>query len=147
MADEASPDWTDALRRAREHSPFLARALDKQGELSELLEAGRGEDALAWAKARGRHEDAGVGLRRHRYGLAAALAVADLAGAFPLSRVLRELSDFADHALDRAIRAAIEDRTGKDSAAGMIATVSGVILALAALFGPHRTRSGEPSSS
>ncbi len=30
------------------------------------------------------------------------------------------------------------------SAAGMIATVSGVILALAALFGPHRTRSGAP---
>ena len=30
------------------------------------------------------------------------------------------------------------------SAAGMIATVSGVILALAALFGPHRARSGAP---
>jgi manganese/zinc/iron transport system permease protein len=29
------------------------------------------------------------------------------------------------------------------SAAGMIATVSGVILALACLFGPHRTRTGE----
>jgi manganese/zinc/iron transport system permease protein len=31
------------------------------------------------------------------------------------------------------------------SAAGMIATVSGVILALAALFGPCRTRAGAPS--
>jgi len=31
------------------------------------------------------------------------------------------------------------------SAAGMIATVSGVILALAALFGPHRKRSGAPA--
>ena len=32
------------------------------------------------------------------------------------------------------------------SAAGMIATVSGVILALTALFGPHRARSGAPVS-
>ncbi len=31
------------------------------------------------------------------------------------------------------------------SAAGMIATVSGVILGLAALFGPHRARSGAPA--
>src|SRR6056297_2364094 len=30
------------------------------------------------------------------------------------------------------------------SAAGMIATISGVILGLAALFGPHRSRSGAP---
>ena len=30
------------------------------------------------------------------------------------------------------------------SAAGMIATISGVILAIAAMFGPHRTRGGEP---
>lgn len=32
------------------------------------------------------------------------------------------------------------------SAAGMIAAVSGVILALATLFGPHRTRSGAPEA-
>ena len=31
------------------------------------------------------------------------------------------------------------------SAAGMIATVSGIILALAAVFGPHRRRSGAPA--
>jgi manganese/zinc/iron transport system permease protein len=31
------------------------------------------------------------------------------------------------------------------SAAGMIATVSGLILALAAVFGPHRTRAGAPA--
>ena len=33
------------------------------------------------------------------------------------------------------------------SAAGMIATVSGLILALAALFGPHRSRIGAPTGS
>jgi len=33
------------------------------------------------------------------------------------------------------------------SAAGMIAAVSGIILALAALFGPHRARSGAPANS
>jgi manganese/zinc/iron transport system permease protein len=30
------------------------------------------------------------------------------------------------------------------SAAGMIATVSGVILGLACVFGPHRSRIGQP---
>jgi len=125
MADTQAQDWSDALRRAREHSPFLARALEKQSELVELLEAGRGDDALAWAAKRGEHEDAGIGLRRHRYELAAALGVGDLAGAFPLSRVMSELSDFADHALDRAIRAAIFERTDEDSADGMIALALG----------------------
>ena len=125
MASQANPDWTFALKRARGHSPFLARALEKQAELAEMLEAGRGEDALEWAAARGRHEDTGVGLRRHRYALATAVGVADLAGAFPLARVLRELSDFADHALDRAIRTAIEERTDSDRAEGMIALALG----------------------
>lgn len=33
------------------------------------------------------------------------------------------------------------------SAAGMIATVSGIILALACLYGPHRTRAGTPAEA
>ncbi|MGR3615029.1 MAG: metal ABC transporter permease [Paracoccaceae bacterium] len=38
-------------------------------------------------------------------------------------------------------------RSDAVSAAGMIATVSGVILAIAAIFGPCRTRSGAPASA
>jgi len=125
MASKADPDWTQALARARAHAPFLARALDRQSELEALLHAGDCEAALDWAKAQGVNEDAGIGLRRHRLALAATLAVGDLAGALPLARVMAALTDFADHALDRAIRTAIFERTGQESADGMMALALG----------------------
>ena len=125
MAKTSEADWTNALERARAFAPFLGRALDRQPELEALLAAGDGEGALKWARARGEHEDAGIALRRHRLGLATALAIGDLAGAFSLDRVMRELSDFADHALDKAIRSAIMDRTGDNSSDGMIALALG----------------------
>ncbi|WP_299196755.1 bifunctional [glutamate--ammonia ligase]-adenylyl-L-tyrosine phosphorylase/[glutamate--ammonia-ligase] adenylyltransferase [uncultured Erythrobacter sp.] len=117
----ADPDWKEAIARARAHAPFLARALDRQPELEALLQAGEGEAALEWSKARGSGESADIALRRQRIGMAAALAVGDLAGAFPLTRVMGELTDFADHALDTAIRTAITERTGEERADGMIA--------------------------
>lgn len=125
MGESITPDWQSALHRARTHAPFLARALDRQPELAALLEAGEGEAALAWARAQGEEPDAELALRRERLALAAALAVGDLAGAFPLARVVGELTAFADRALDRAIRTAIAERTGEDSADGMIALALG----------------------
>lgn len=118
-------NWTDALARARGFAPFLSRALDRQPELEGLLAAGKSEEALAWSHARGDHEDASVALRRHRLALATALAIGDLAGAFSLERVMCELSSFADHALDRAIRTAIAERTGESVSDGMIALALG----------------------
>ena len=125
MGENLPPDWHSALHRARTHAPFLARALDRQPELAALLAAGEGEAALAWARAQGQHPDAEVALRRERLALAAALAVGDLADAFPLSRVVGELTDFADRALDRAIRTAIAERTDNDAADGFIALALG----------------------
>jgi glutamate-ammonia-ligase adenylyltransferase len=123
MADR--PDWTGALERARAHAPFLARSLDRQPELAGLLAAGEGEAALDWAKARGCEGEVEPALRRERLALATALAIADLAGAFALARVVRELTDFADRALDRAIRAAIHERTGEETSAGFVALALG----------------------
>ncbi|MEE4201549.1 bifunctional [glutamate--ammonia ligase]-adenylyl-L-tyrosine phosphorylase/[glutamate--ammonia-ligase] adenylyltransferase [Erythrobacter sp.] len=120
-----SIDWTDALDRARANAPFLARALSRQEELADLLARGEAEEALAWAAARGECDDVDIGLRRHRLALATTLAIGDLAGAFSLDRVMRELSAFADHALDTAIRAAIRERTGEDRADGFIALALG----------------------
>ena len=121
----ASPDWTSAIDRARENAPFLARSLDRQPELAQLLSEGRGEAALQWAAHRGEDRDVDTALRRHRLGLATALAIGDLAGAFPLSRVMAELSAFADHALNTAIRTAVAERTGEDRSDGMIALALG----------------------
>lgn len=125
MIYEATPDWNSALARARTNAPFLARALERQPQLAEMLAAGDHKAAFAWALEQGAHEDTGVALRRERLALAALLAIGDLAGAFPLARVVGELSSFADRALDRAIRTAIAERTGEGSSAGMIALALG----------------------
>ncbi len=125
MGETTTADWKSALARARAHAPFLARALDRQPDLAALLERGEGEAALAFARAHSEHPDTEVALRRERLALAAALAVGDLAGAFPLARVVEELTAFADRALDRAIRTAIAERSGEDSTAGFIALALG----------------------
>ncbi|MCX9146925.1 bifunctional [glutamate--ammonia ligase]-adenylyl-L-tyrosine phosphorylase/[glutamate--ammonia-ligase] adenylyltransferase [Erythrobacter sp. WG] len=125
MGENREPDWDHALHRARAHAPFLARALERLPDLADQLAKGEGEAALAWARTQGENADVEVALRRERLALAAALAVGDLAGAFPLARVVGELTAFADRALDRAIRTAIVERCGIDSADGFIALALG----------------------
>ena len=121
-----SKEWQAAIERARANAPFLAAGLERQPELAALLAEGRGEEALAWARARREQcEDAGIGLRRERLGFAVALAVGDLAGAFPLERVMRELSQLADRALEAAISDAIAQRTDRDTSEGFIALALG----------------------
>ncbi|MXO59853.1 glutamine-synthetase adenylyltransferase [Altererythrobacter salegens] len=123
MTETSEADWTGALQRARSHAPFLAAALDRRADIAALLAEGRGEEALAAAPQE--HEDVAVALRRERIGLALALAIGDLAGAFPLTRVTGELSAFADRALDVAIAAAIRHRVPGAEPAGFTALALG----------------------
>ncbi len=125
MGETGNFDWVGALARARAHAPFLARALDRQPLLADMLAGGDTAAAFAFAQGQAAHEDTGTALRRERLALATLLAVGDLAGAFPLTRVVGELTAFADRALDRAIRTAIAERTDADSVAGMIALALG----------------------
>ena len=121
-----TPDWNGAIARARAHAPFLAQGLDRLPELEVLLSAGESEAALAWAKAAGADAaDTGSALRREKRALALALAVGDLAGAFPLLRVTGELSAFADRSLDTAITAAIQARVPDAEPAGFLALALG----------------------
>ena len=70
---------------------------------ADLLGNGQADAALVWAKAAGHEtDDVGVALRREKRALALTVAIGDLAGAFPLARVMTELSQFADRALDAA---------------------------------------------
>jgi glutamate-ammonia-ligase adenylyltransferase len=125
MADPSQADWAGALARARAHAPFLALGLDRQPELEGLLAEGRGENALAHARELTGSDDIGLALRRERSALAVALAIGDLAGAFALPRVMQELSDFADRALDTAIAAAIRRRVPHAESAGFTALALG----------------------
>jgi glutamate-ammonia-ligase adenylyltransferase len=104
-------DWSGAIARAHAHAPYLSRGLNQLPQLAELLAAGDGAGALAWARRAGDDvADVGKALRREKQALALALAIGDLAGAFPLLTVTGELSDFADRALDAAIVAGIRRR-------------------------------------
>jgi len=119
-------DWSNALERARAHSPFLSQAMDLLPDLVALLEAGDADAALAHARAAGAGvDDVGVALRRERRALALALAIGDLAGAFPLLQVTGELSAFADRAMDAAIAAAIRRRVPDAEPAGFLALALG----------------------
>ena len=100
-----------ALSRARQNSGFLARLMDQNAAITALLAAGDVHAALAAAKTAGAGASGtGQALRRERNALALVTAVADLAGAWDLTRVMELLSDFADQALDAAIRTAFAER-------------------------------------
>ena len=119
-------DWTGAIARAGAHAPYLAQGLARMPALAGLLSAGDGEAALAWAKTAGEGDcDVGTALRREKRGLALALAIGDLAGAFPLAQVTGELSAFADRALDAAIAEAIRIRLPGAEPAGFLALALG----------------------
>ncbi|MBW8783465.1 MAG: bifunctional [glutamate--ammonia ligase]-adenylyl-L-tyrosine phosphorylase/[glutamate--ammonia-ligase] adenylyltransferase [Novosphingobium sp.] len=119
-------DWSGALARAAANAPFLARAIDRLPDLAALLAAGEGEAALCWARTAGEGApNIGSALRRERLALALALGIGDLAGAFPLARVMGELSAFADRALDAAIGDAIARRVPDAAPRGFIALALG----------------------
>ena len=100
---------TDAITRARANSPFLAGLIDRNPDLMPMVDAGNFDAALASALARSA-DNVGTTLRKQRQGVALVTAIADLSGAWDLTRITHILSDFADHALDAAIAAAIEER-------------------------------------
>ena len=118
-------DWQGAMERARAHSPFLTLAMKRLPEIAALCSEGRGEEAIAAARSFADIEDTDVALRRERLGLALALGLGDLAGVFSPTRVMEELSAFADRALDRAIRAAITRRVPDESPRGFTAIALG----------------------
>jgi glutamate-ammonia-ligase adenylyltransferase len=116
----------DALRRARGCSPFLRLQLDRFPEIEEALGGGAVEEALVLARqAGGEALPLGARLRRERNALSAALAVGDLAGSIPLERLMEDLSDLADRALEQALAAAIEERTPGEEARGFAVVALG----------------------
>jgi glutamate-ammonia-ligase adenylyltransferase len=119
-------DWTATLNRARHHSPFLARTLERRPDLAALLAHGDIAAALATATASGKGiADVGVALRRERLALSLVVAIADLSGAWDLAQVTGTLSAFADRALDAAIGAAIRRRVPDAASTGFSAIALG----------------------
>lgn len=99
-----------AVDRARMFSPFLALLLDREPELARVLSDGA-LPTVASLRIADPTLPAARRLRLERRRLALRVAIGDLAGRDDLSAVTHALSDFADRALDTAIRTAIEERT------------------------------------
>ncbi|MDO6413837.1 bifunctional [glutamine synthetase] adenylyltransferase/[glutamine synthetase]-adenylyl-L-tyrosine phosphorylase [Sphingomonas sp. BIUV-7] len=118
------PELSSAIALAEAHAPFLRRLVARRRDVVDRLAAEGLAATLAAARAEGDAErDDGLALRRERQAVALAVALADLAGA-SFETVTAALSAFADHALDRAIRAAIAERGGEGSA-GFVALALG----------------------
>ncbi|WP_156404813.1 bifunctional [glutamine synthetase] adenylyltransferase/[glutamine synthetase]-adenylyl-L-tyrosine phosphorylase [Sphingomonas sp. Root241] len=97
---------------------------DRESQLLENLGAAL-EDPLAAARSFEGEMGEARRLRLERRRLALLVALGDLSGRFDLTRVTRLLSDFADDALDRAIRAAIRERTPDAAPLGFAAIALG----------------------
>jgi glutamate-ammonia-ligase adenylyltransferase len=114
-----------AIARARRDSPFLTLQLDRLPNVAEPLVRGDLNAALAAARDEGEAADVMVAVRRERSGIALALGLADLAGLLPLEQVIEPLSDLADRQIERAITAAIAERTPDVPARGFAAIALG----------------------
>jgi glutamate-ammonia-ligase adenylyltransferase len=99
----------DAMERAARFSQFLREALQARPDIGETFVA-RGPAAAAEVALATCADGLEAALRRQRHGLSLAVALGDLAGEMPLEQVTSLLSDFADRAIDEAVRAAIAER-------------------------------------
>lgn len=114
---------TDALSRAEQHSPFLRGLIRREPELLQLIEGDGADAALAIAMARIDPEQPMASLRQTRAGVALTVAIADIAGLWPLEQVTAALTDFADLSLQFALRTAFAERNAEPD--GMVALALG----------------------
>ncbi|GGI67220.1 glutamate-ammonia-ligase adenylyltransferase [Polymorphobacter multimanifer] len=127
----AGPALQSALATAWVHSPFLkGLARSRAAVLRQFSEAGPAaaiDDALAMVATHDPEthdpETLAPRLRRARGDVALVVALADLAGLWPLETVTAALSDFADAAIHAAIAAALAERDAPNR--GLVALALG----------------------
>ncbi|MFC7536624.1 bifunctional [glutamine synthetase] adenylyltransferase/[glutamine synthetase]-adenylyl-L-tyrosine phosphorylase [Sphingomonas sp. GCM10030256] len=113
-----------ALDRAGRYSPFLRQAVALRPAIADLfLEQGSSAAIAAALQAGG--ADTASRLRHQRHSLALAVALGDLAGELSLEEVTAALSDFADRAIDEALRTAVAERLPDAPFAGLTALALG----------------------
>jgi glutamate-ammonia-ligase adenylyltransferase len=110
MAAKQQPRFRiGAIERARSFSPFLREALAARPDIAETFVEQGAAAAVELALA-ATADTVEAELRKQRLGLAIATALGDLSGELSLEEVTRSLSDFADQAIDAAVRTALAER-------------------------------------
>ena len=135
---ELPPELRDLIAGVAGSSPYLKALAEKERDWlgPALSEAPETAMAAVLDEVRALEEAAlAPGLRQAKRRVALLTALADLAGVWPLEAVTGALTDFADLACDRALRAAVaaESRRGKlpggdpddPTAGGMVALAMG----------------------
>lgn len=103
--------WRAAIEQARAHSPFLEHMMTRHADITALLTDGDVDRAWAATVRTGAATSSvAQALRQRRGAVALVTGIADLAGAWDLDRVTATLSDFADEAVEAALRAAFAER-------------------------------------
>ena len=118
MATLVSSIRAETVGRAETHSPFLRSAIAAFPDISACFIEEGSQAAVARSLAVS-GEGAGERLRRQRHALALATALADLSGEQPLEWVTATLSDFADAAMDEAMRTAMLERLPDEEPRGI----------------------------
>ncbi len=113
-----SDERAAALVRAGTHAPFLRSAATAFPDIASTFVEEGSDASVARALAL---EGGSVGdtLRRRRHALALATALADLSGEVSLEWVTATLSDFADAAMDEALRCAMLERVPDEEPKGL----------------------------
>ncbi|MBC2776987.1 bifunctional [glutamine synthetase] adenylyltransferase/[glutamine synthetase]-adenylyl-L-tyrosine phosphorylase [Parasphingopyxis marina] len=116
-----------AIARIRQHSPFLRRIAEGQAETLDSMVKGEFSPSLSAFRSRFGEEEGAipVRLRHERQKLALYAGLGDLAGLFSFEDVVALLSDFADHALERAIEDAFAECLPGEAVAGFTAIALG----------------------
>ena len=107
-----------ALERAQEHAPFLRAAVEAFPNIAQTF-LDEGSDVAVTSALLIDGETAAERLRRRRHAMALATALADLSGEKGLEWVTATLSDFADAAMDEALRTAMLERLPDEEPRGL----------------------------
>ncbi|MBW4329694.1 bifunctional [glutamine synthetase] adenylyltransferase/[glutamine synthetase]-adenylyl-L-tyrosine phosphorylase [Stakelama sp. CBK3Z-3] len=114
----------ESLDRARRFSPFLAMTMNREEGLIADIESAL-SNPLSYSGIADSAVPVPKRMRIARRRLALVTAIGDLSGRYPLERVTGLLSDFADRALDLAIRTAITERVPDAQPCGFVGIALG----------------------
>ncbi|WP_033920819.1 bifunctional [glutamine synthetase] adenylyltransferase/[glutamine synthetase]-adenylyl-L-tyrosine phosphorylase [Sphingomonas sp. 37zxx] len=125
MREATDPDLLiEALGRATDHAPFLKWLAEREPATAANAAADLNDPLQAILRDLGDRPVA-ERLRIARRRLALLVALGDLSGSYAFEKVVATLTAFADHALDTAIRTAIEERTPGAAPVGFVAIALG----------------------